>query len=335
MTNLLAIGLTASLVAKIFGFGANSSTSATMWQTAIVFGIFVVLSIPLGLSLRQIASDAVQSTRVRRTLNDYFSKGPDHVYGITLSHPDNQPISVEALVLVQKPRPQLEHVLQMRLQAALHDSVQLTLSQIPSRPNESASEQAISELKKQLDLDRQAIELPKPGPDIAAIVASKCGLPLSEISADRKANQLTLHIDAISPSGLAVLRTGYSSFQKQYPSWGIAMIVNPEGLPAIYFKQGSAALDGSASELVSNLAWLFKIGGIQGVSVIGFSDTAGLSSTANRRMARNRATAVAEMLEEAGLAVEIRVDYPVAGQRLAEREMGLAQFRKVKIVGQR
>lgn len=49
-------------------------------------------------------------------------------------------------------------------------------------------------------------------------------------------------------------------------------------------------------------------------------------------MARKRAMVVAEMLEKAGLTVKINVDYPVPGQRQAERETGQAQFRRVQVV---
>ncbi|HEY5237043.1 MAG TPA: DUF389 domain-containing protein, partial [Rhizomicrobium sp.] len=74
MTNLLAIALTACLVAKFFGFGAHNSRHSTFWQTVSIVVVFVVLSIPLGLSLKRIAGEAVQTSKVRSTLQGYFEE---------------------------------------------------------------------------------------------------------------------------------------------------------------------------------------------------------------------------------------------------------------------
>ncbi len=50
MTNLLAIAVSVSLVARWYGFGPQATPTRHTWQAAIVFATFAALSVPLGLS---------------------------------------------------------------------------------------------------------------------------------------------------------------------------------------------------------------------------------------------------------------------------------------------
>lgn len=56
MTNLLAIALSVTLVAKWYGFGMQNSPQHTAWQAALIAVTFLVLAVPLGIALRGIAA---------------------------------------------------------------------------------------------------------------------------------------------------------------------------------------------------------------------------------------------------------------------------------------
>ena len=54
-TNLMAIGLSAAVLARIYGFGSKLSPKQTWVQASLVIGTLAALALPLGLALRQIA----------------------------------------------------------------------------------------------------------------------------------------------------------------------------------------------------------------------------------------------------------------------------------------
>src|SRR3546814_10475209 len=53
MTNLLAIALTIAIVARCYGFGSQNSPRQSLWQLGVLASTFLLLSIPLGITLRR------------------------------------------------------------------------------------------------------------------------------------------------------------------------------------------------------------------------------------------------------------------------------------------
>ncbi len=69
MTNLLAIALSATMVARLYGFGGTDSPRQTAWQAFLIIGTFILLSIPLGLSLQRIARQTQLELGIRAALD--------------------------------------------------------------------------------------------------------------------------------------------------------------------------------------------------------------------------------------------------------------------------
>lgn len=74
MTNLLAISLCTTMMARWYGFGARNRPAHTLFQSALVIATFALISIPLAFALRQIAQESWLTQQVRRTLTGYFGQ---------------------------------------------------------------------------------------------------------------------------------------------------------------------------------------------------------------------------------------------------------------------
>src|SRR3546814_16054705 len=61
MTNLLAIALTIAILASCSGFGRQHSPRPSLWQLGVLASTFLLLSIPPGISLRDLAPAASAS----------------------------------------------------------------------------------------------------------------------------------------------------------------------------------------------------------------------------------------------------------------------------------
>ena len=53
MTNLLAIALSVTIVARWYGFGGSDTPKQTALQAMLIVGCFALLSVPLGLALKE------------------------------------------------------------------------------------------------------------------------------------------------------------------------------------------------------------------------------------------------------------------------------------------
>ncbi|MGN6124555.1 MAG: DUF389 domain-containing protein, partial [Sphingomonas oligoaromativorans] len=72
VTNFVTIALSATVMARFYGFGHALSSQQSWTQTVVLILVFVGMAIPLGLSLKQIAAEAVTVTQVRSFLTDRF-----------------------------------------------------------------------------------------------------------------------------------------------------------------------------------------------------------------------------------------------------------------------
>ena len=99
-TNLMTIALTATGMARLYGFRSHLSERQSQVQVAIMAVVFVALAVPLGLSLRQIAWEATVSRSANGFIKDQFGNSAS-VSKIEIDF-DAEPIVVNATVFTPK-----------------------------------------------------------------------------------------------------------------------------------------------------------------------------------------------------------------------------------------
>ena len=72
VTNFVTIALAAMILARFYGFGHFLSHRQSWAQTVLLFAMFVVMAVPLAISLEQIAREALITNQVRNTLSQRF-----------------------------------------------------------------------------------------------------------------------------------------------------------------------------------------------------------------------------------------------------------------------
>ena len=70
MTNLLAIALSVTIMARWYQFGGDDTPKQTAWQATMIVGTFLLLSIPLGLALRDIAARGLADRTIRNVMDE-------------------------------------------------------------------------------------------------------------------------------------------------------------------------------------------------------------------------------------------------------------------------
>lgn len=128
MTNLLAIALSVTLVAKWYGFGMQNSPQHTAWQALLIAVTFLVLAVPLAIALRGIAASTWVGNAGRVETEAYLSR---HDGAIDSFHVDPRAEAPQFNIVAFVPHylPMAEAELQQQIGAKLGRAVQVELHQ--------------------------------------------------------------------------------------------------------------------------------------------------------------------------------------------------------------
>ena len=151
MTNLLAIALSVTIVARLYGFGGSDSPKQTAWQASLIVASFVLLSIPLGLALKRIALQSQAELAVRTTLERAAAAVAGRVSGLRVDSADGR-VSVDAVITLPDHVTGLEAKLQGQLEATLRQPVTVRVQEVLTSNDASFARQqgTLAELRSSI-----------------------------------------------------------------------------------------------------------------------------------------------------------------------------------------
>ncbi|UZW61919.1 hypothetical protein [Lysobacter enzymogenes] len=324
MTNLLAIALSVTVVARLYGFGSLDSPKQTVWQAGLILGIFTLLSVPLGLALHNIASRSWIERTVRQVVDAEAARSRGRVSVIRV-HLDGEDIKVDTVLML----PAHVAALEERIVRALRDrtgrgvTVQLhevLLQDEASILRESTSLAELRSSVAQLEdaaQRRQAIEVDqvRQGDRLRDALVARLGR--IEILADGRQR---LWLDSGAGLSLAAARRLEQATGGDALTLEVVPVV--QDLPAIRFSDDSAVLDASAKEQAIVAVWAAHRWRVNRLQVTGAGGTVAL--------ARQRADAVASILREQGVEVTVDILDSVSLRR-SVHEQGASAARTVKL----
>ncbi len=149
MTNLLAIALSVTIVARLYGFGGSDSPKQTAWQASLIVASFLLLSIPLGLALKRIALQSQAELVVRGTLDRAATAASGRVSGLRVDTAEGR-IAVDAVVTLPSHVTGLEAKLQEELKATLKQPVTVRVQEVLTSDDASFAQQqgTLAELRR-------------------------------------------------------------------------------------------------------------------------------------------------------------------------------------------
>jgi uncharacterized hydrophobic protein (TIGR00271 family) len=129
MTNLLAIALSVTMMARWYGFGREDSPRQTAWQATLIIGAFALLSVPLGLALRDIAERSVVDRTIHTTLDETARESNGRITTLRVDR-DGRVLHVDAVLLTPRHRPKLASQLEARLEREIGQPVSVQLREV-------------------------------------------------------------------------------------------------------------------------------------------------------------------------------------------------------------
>jgi hypothetical protein len=292
-TNLVTIALSATIVARWYGFGHALSSQQTWTQTVLLLLVFVGLAVPLGWSLRRIASEALTVSQARSFLTDRF--GPQS--RVTQLEIDfrHRPIAVRAVVIAPSSRGVPQAVLRGELAKALHRPLTGQIDEVLLDPNAGALERQQAEL----EADAKTPSTPASDPDgnIVRLLAALAGVDANAVTLDHDRQRAIVAATVLPGATLPTYRALETRARAALPGWDVQLVPPASALPTIRFANGSASLDDAATSAVRVSAWAAKRWNYPALAVPGLPNRA----STHPRLTQRRALAIQQLLKLDGM----------------------------------
>lgn len=304
VTNFITIALSATVMARYYGFGHHLSSRQSWTQTIVLLLVFAVMAVPLGLALNRIAREAVTVSQVRSLLTARF--GDDaRVTQLEVAF-DRTPITIRSVVIAPRARMQKIAPLQNAIADALGRPVRLDIDQVLLEAGADALDAQREELRQAgaaPDLEAQRMTA------LARMISLITGISADDVTIDRDHRRATAAAVPLPGATIATYRTLEARAAAETDGWSVA-IVPPQGpLPEIAFADNADTLDAAARAAVLTSVWAARRWNVPALAVPGLPSGA---PPPRPNLTQRRAQAVAAALATQSVAA---VAAPAAGQR--------------------
>ena len=306
VTNFITIALSATVMARFYGFGHHLSRRQSWTQTVLLVLVFVVMAIPLGISLNRIGREALAASQARTLLAQRFGDKA-RVTQLDLDFAA-QPAVVRAVVIAPRGAMQKTQLLQKALSDRLGRPVRLDLDQILLEAGAGALDAQREELRQAGDFARQEAQH---GAELSRMVGLITGVPADDVTMDRDHHRVIAAASALPGATLDTYRTLETRAAGEDEGWSISIVPPQSTLPMIAFADNVDTLDPAARSAVATSVWAAKRWNMTALGVPGLPPAA---PPERPNLTQRRALAIADLLRGQGIAP---VPAPAAGQRFA------------------
>lgn len=292
VTNFITIALSATVMARFYGFGHHLSRRQSWMQTVLLLLVFVMLAVPLGISLNTIGREAVATAKVRTLLTARFGDEA-RVTQLDLDF-TSRPLLVRAVVITPRTAAKKTPAIQGALAEALDRPVRLDLDQILLDPGAGALEVQRAEL-------RQAAEMPGAETQrltaLARMIAVITGASVEDVTIDRDRHRAMAAATPLPGATLSTYRMLEARVTTVSDGWAISIIPPQQPMPEIAFVDKGDTLDDTARAALATTIWAAKRWNIAALMV------PGLPSDVPPRpnLTQRRAMAIASTVRAQGL----------------------------------
>ncbi len=299
MTNLLAIALSVTMMARWYGFGGEDSPKQTAWQAALIVGSFVLLSIPLGVALRDISARGLADRTVRDKLDAAAREGGGRITTLRVDR-NGKTLNVDAVLLTPRHRPHLGAQLERALEDTLGQPVVVELREVLTADDAEVAmaQMTLSHLRESVDqLQSAATRGAKARSQREQAIAAMQQRALLhfgdlDVLADGKSARWRLRPSAgLGIAQARLLETDVAGTPSQ-----VVVIPALQSLPPVPFADDSAELDPAAIVVLEDVAWALSRWETTTARVTGYAG-------GDRKLAQARADAAAAWLRSHGIVV--------------------------------
>jgi uncharacterized hydrophobic protein (TIGR00271 family) len=247
VTNLLTIALTATLMARLYGFRYARSSKHGLTESVGIGLTFVLLAIPLGISLSQIAREANGQRIVNAVIEESFVDEAQVQQAVVDWGTD--PVQVNATVFTPEFRADANEEVAKRLQSALDEDVVVLISQFQVGTDPRAAEQAaLANARAQAQAEAAERQVATLAERLALIAGTRSDAVTIDRE-NRRALVTAQPLDGLTLAGYRALETRAAA---QAPDWTIMLRPPILDLPEIALGEAASEseTEGDAEEVL-------------------------------------------------------------------------------------
>ncbi len=294
-TNLLTIALSATILARLFGFGHFLSSKQSLTQTAVLVLVFILMSVPLAISLGRIANETVIARQTRGFLTEDFGD-KSRVTQLDIDF-DADPINIRAVVIAPRTRAHNVTGLEKQLARLLDRKIALQVDQVLLDAGAGAIDTQRAELQQISEASRQASAEATIVSRLAAVTA---GIAPDAIVLDRQQHRLAAKIAPLPGATLTTYRALESRAAQAVGDWQVALEPPLVAMPLIRFADKDDTISPDALAAIEVSAWGARHWNVERLAIPGLP--AGGIASKRPALAERRALAVAAAVKKLGLA---------------------------------
>lgn len=288
-TNFVTIALSATVMARLYGFGSSLSSQQSWTQTWVLLAVFVLMAVPLGISLKQIAGEAFTVNQVRSVLSKRFGES-SRVTQLDVDF-DTKPITIRSVIIAPRDRVQKISDVEGELARRLDEPVRLQLDQVMLDPGAGALDAQREELRQASEMaNRQNMELNA----LSHTIALAAGVAPEQVTIDREHRRAMANAAPLTGATLGTYQALERRVAEGNANWSINIIPPPTPLPTISFKSDDDALTDTVRSAVLTSAWAAKRWNIHSLSVPGLVEP----TPEQPNLTERRAAAIAALLRQ-------------------------------------
>lgn len=250
LTNFVAIALTASVMARLYGFAGATAPDKTRLQVALVAIVFLALAVPLGFTLRTLAWESVVARQAQTAIGQQFARNA-RTSDIAIDYAAD-PLAVRAVVFTPEFVGDAGAKAQDALARLIGRKVSVEIDQVRTGSTPGSAERA------QIEAAEANASAQRAADALAGQLALVAGVPIDQVTVDRDHRHAIVRAAALPGAGLAAYRTLEARVAAGQQGWIIELVPPLLPLPAI-------AIDAEGKpdpRAIATLAWASRRTGV-------------------------------------------------------------------------
>lgn len=243
VTNFVTIALTATVMARLYGFGPMLSPNQTVIQTLAIVATFAALAIPLGFSLRQLAWEGLASNTARTAVQDVFRKDA-RISQVDVDFAAS-PLKVTATVLTPHYRGDADRVVAAQLERAFDRRVSVAIEQFRVGNGDADAAAAA-----QPGAAAQTESLSARGDMLARSLVLIAGVDAERVLLDRDKRIAFVRAAPLAGATLATYRTLETRLAVMSDGWTVLLVPPPVAPGELTLTDGVPD-----AEAIARIAW--------------------------------------------------------------------------------
>jgi uncharacterized hydrophobic protein (TIGR00271 family) len=318
VTNLIAIALAGTILARWYGFGFRVSKVNFFWQLTVYSIAIIILAVPLIITLKKVASQLTAKHIINNTIHDSFEENAElNIAKIHFPASKKHPIKISAIVFTNKFKQKAEETIKKTLISKLDQPISLKLDQVLYSTSQPPSKNYTTTTSEK---------------NIISMVRDASSIPIRLINVDMQLRLIEIFITPTTHQNIKTIHSTELDLRKEFSGWTVKVIPPTSSIPILYFGNDQTKLDENGLQSLESIIWMLDRWQVYEVTVTGFTNNQEYGSSITTPLSAKRVDYIVKKLSKNGIKAMPHIEHREHTTKLYnETDYGVRNENKVLI----